>query len=69
MTHRSSLSRMTPTHFCGLSSDVGNAVIAGADEHILRSPPIVHKCAAVFDCHIANFPLSKRFLASLNDAL
>ncbi|KAK2941773.1 hypothetical protein BLNAU_23321 [Blattamonas nauphoetae] len=28
-------SRMTPTRFCGLSSDVGNAVIAAADEQIL----------------------------------
>ncbi|KAK2957762.1 hypothetical protein BLNAU_7196 [Blattamonas nauphoetae] len=35
---------MTPTHFCGLSSDVGNALIAGADDQILGSPPIVQKC-------------------------
>ncbi|KAK2941771.1 hypothetical protein BLNAU_23319 [Blattamonas nauphoetae] len=34
------------THFCGLSSDVGNAVIAGADEQILGSPPIVKKLFA-----------------------
>ncbi|KAK2957325.1 hypothetical protein BLNAU_7703 [Blattamonas nauphoetae] len=27
--------RMTPTRFCGLSSDVGNALIAGADEQAL----------------------------------
>ncbi|KAK2957803.1 hypothetical protein BLNAU_7237 [Blattamonas nauphoetae] len=39
-----SFSRMTPSHFCGLSSDVGNALIAGADEQILGSPPIVQKC-------------------------
>ncbi|KAK2944198.1 hypothetical protein BLNAU_20867 [Blattamonas nauphoetae] len=30
-------------HFCGLSSDAGNALIAGADEQILQSPPIVQK--------------------------
>ncbi|KAK2942174.1 hypothetical protein BLNAU_22901 [Blattamonas nauphoetae] len=47
MTRRSNLSRMTPTHFCGLSSDVGNALIAGADEQILGSPPIVKKCTLV----------------------
>ncbi|KAK2949713.1 hypothetical protein BLNAU_15384 [Blattamonas nauphoetae] len=26
---------MTPTHFCGLSSDVGNAMIADADEQTI----------------------------------
>ncbi|KAK2951217.1 hypothetical protein BLNAU_13833 [Blattamonas nauphoetae] len=69
VTRRSHLSRMAPTHFCGLSSDVGDAVIAGPDEQILRSPPIVQKCAAVFYCHIVNRPLSTQFIASLNDAL
>ncbi|KAK2957842.1 hypothetical protein BLNAU_7276 [Blattamonas nauphoetae] len=44
MTRQRNLSGMTPTHFCGLSSDVGNALIAGADEQILGSPPIVQKC-------------------------
>ncbi|KAK2949378.1 hypothetical protein BLNAU_15674 [Blattamonas nauphoetae] len=44
MTRRIQLSRMIPTHFCGLSSDVGNGMIAGADEQILGSPPIVQKC-------------------------
>ncbi|KAK2958883.1 hypothetical protein BLNAU_6132 [Blattamonas nauphoetae] len=34
---------MTQTHFCGLCSDVGNVLIAGADEQILGSPPIVQK--------------------------
>ncbi|KAK2952582.1 hypothetical protein BLNAU_12410 [Blattamonas nauphoetae] len=34
MTRGNRLSRMTPTHFCGLSSDVGNAMIAGADEQL-----------------------------------
>ncbi|KAK2950187.1 hypothetical protein BLNAU_14873 [Blattamonas nauphoetae] len=43
MTHRSCLSRMTPTRLCGLSSDVENALIAGADEQILGWPPIVQK--------------------------
>ncbi|KAK2942176.1 hypothetical protein BLNAU_22903 [Blattamonas nauphoetae] len=43
LTRRRRLSRLTPTHFCGLSSDVGNALIAGADEQILRSRPIVQK--------------------------
>ncbi|KAK2943438.1 hypothetical protein BLNAU_21621 [Blattamonas nauphoetae] len=38
---------MTPTHLCGLSSDVGNALIAGADEQILGSPPIVQKWFAL----------------------
>ncbi|KAK2946225.1 hypothetical protein BLNAU_18827 [Blattamonas nauphoetae] len=37
------LSRMTPTYFCELSSDVGNAMIADADEQILGSPPTVQK--------------------------
>ncbi|KAK2944399.1 hypothetical protein BLNAU_20701 [Blattamonas nauphoetae] len=32
------LSRMTPTHFCGLYSDVGNALIAGADEQTINDP-------------------------------
>ncbi|KAK2953651.1 hypothetical protein BLNAU_11372 [Blattamonas nauphoetae] len=36
-------SPMTPNHLCGSSSDVGNALIAGADEQILGSPPIVQK--------------------------
>ncbi|KAK2963086.1 hypothetical protein BLNAU_2109 [Blattamonas nauphoetae] len=40
-------SRMTPTRFCGLSSDVGNAVIAGADDQILGWPPIVQKWFAL----------------------
>ncbi|KAK2941770.1 hypothetical protein BLNAU_23318 [Blattamonas nauphoetae] len=66
---RDTASRMTPSHFCGLSSDVGNSVIAGADEQILGSLPIVQKCATVFDCHIVNHPLSKQFLVSLHDAL
>ncbi|KAK2957772.1 hypothetical protein BLNAU_7206 [Blattamonas nauphoetae] len=48
MTRRSHLSRMPPTHFCGLSSDVGNALIADADEQILGSPPIVQKWFALF---------------------
>ncbi|KAK2960147.1 hypothetical protein BLNAU_5030 [Blattamonas nauphoetae] len=47
MARRSGLSRMTPTHFCGLSSDVGNALIAGADEQILGSPPIAKKWLAL----------------------
>ncbi|KAK2944763.1 hypothetical protein BLNAU_20296 [Blattamonas nauphoetae] len=41
------LSQMTPTHFCGSSSDIGNAVVAGVDEQILGSPPIVQKCASI----------------------
>ncbi|KAK2959437.1 hypothetical protein BLNAU_5486 [Blattamonas nauphoetae] len=32
---RNRLSRITPIHFCGFSSDVGNTLIAGADEQIL----------------------------------
>ncbi|KAK2950197.1 hypothetical protein BLNAU_14883 [Blattamonas nauphoetae] len=44
---RNCLSRMTPTHFCGLSSDVGNALIAGADESTLGWPPIVQKWCAL----------------------
>ncbi|KAK2957741.1 hypothetical protein BLNAU_7175 [Blattamonas nauphoetae] len=44
-THRSRLSQMIPTHLCELSSGVGNPVIAGADEQILGSPPIVQKCS------------------------
>ncbi|KAK2950210.1 hypothetical protein BLNAU_14896 [Blattamonas nauphoetae] len=51
----SCISRMAHAHFCGLSSDVGNALIAGADEQILRLPPIVQKWFAL--------------LASINDAL
>ncbi|KAK2943451.1 hypothetical protein BLNAU_21634 [Blattamonas nauphoetae] len=47
MPHRNRCSRMTPTHFCGLLSDVGNSLIAGADEQILGSPPIVQKWIAV----------------------
>ncbi|KAK2957757.1 hypothetical protein BLNAU_7191 [Blattamonas nauphoetae] len=47
MTRRSRLSRMTPTRFCGLSSDVVNALVAGADEQILGSPPIVQKWIAL----------------------
>ncbi|KAK2960096.1 hypothetical protein BLNAU_4979 [Blattamonas nauphoetae] len=47
MTRRSYLSRMTPTRFCRLSSDIGNALIAGADEQILGSPPIVQKWFAL----------------------
>ncbi|KAK2946079.1 hypothetical protein BLNAU_18987 [Blattamonas nauphoetae] len=41
------LSRMAPLHFCGLSSDAGNALIAGADEQILGLPPIVQKWFAL----------------------
>ncbi|KAK2963624.1 hypothetical protein BLNAU_1189 [Blattamonas nauphoetae] len=40
-------SRMTLTHFCGLSSDVGNVLIADADEQILGWPPIVQKWSAL----------------------
>ncbi|KAK2957751.1 hypothetical protein BLNAU_7185 [Blattamonas nauphoetae] len=46
-TRRICLSRMTPTHLCGLSSYVGSAMIASADEQILGSPPIVKKWFAV----------------------
>ncbi|KAK2960052.1 hypothetical protein BLNAU_4935 [Blattamonas nauphoetae] len=45
ISHR--LSRMTPTHLCGLCSDVGSALIAGADEQILRLSPIVLKWFAL----------------------
>ncbi|KAK2943445.1 hypothetical protein BLNAU_21628 [Blattamonas nauphoetae] len=44
MTNRNRLSRKTTTHLCGLSSDVGNAVISGAYEQILGCLPIVQKC-------------------------
>ncbi|KAK2942617.1 hypothetical protein BLNAU_22468 [Blattamonas nauphoetae] len=47
MTHRIHLSRLTPTQFSGLSSDVGNALIAGADEQIPGSPPFVQKWVAL----------------------
>ncbi|KAK2960037.1 hypothetical protein BLNAU_4920 [Blattamonas nauphoetae] len=47
MTRRIHLTRMTPPRFCGLSSDVGNALIAGADEQILGWPPIVQKWIAL----------------------
>ncbi|KAK2957855.1 hypothetical protein BLNAU_7289 [Blattamonas nauphoetae] len=63
MLIRNRLSRMTPPRFCGLASEIGNALIAGADEQIQVSPPIVQKC------HIVNRPLSKQFLVSQNDAL
>ncbi|KAK2941927.1 hypothetical protein BLNAU_23163 [Blattamonas nauphoetae] len=49
LTSRIQLSRMTATRFCELSSDVGNALIAGADEQILGSPPIVQKWFALLD--------------------
>ncbi|KAK2957794.1 hypothetical protein BLNAU_7228 [Blattamonas nauphoetae] len=49
---RLNLSGMTPTHFCGLSSDVGNALIAGADEQILGWPPIVQKWSALLATHL-----------------
>ncbi|KAK2961674.1 hypothetical protein BLNAU_3472 [Blattamonas nauphoetae] len=48
MKRRSRISRMTPTRFCGLSSDVGNSLIAGADEQILGWPPIVQKWSGMF---------------------
>ncbi|KAK2961656.1 hypothetical protein BLNAU_3454 [Blattamonas nauphoetae] len=38
---------MAPTHFCGLSSDVGNALIADTDEQILGWPPNVQKWIAL----------------------
>ncbi|KAK2961664.1 hypothetical protein BLNAU_3462 [Blattamonas nauphoetae] len=47
MTRQNRLSRMIPTHFCELSSDVGNALIAGADEQILKWSPIVQKWSAL----------------------
>ncbi|KAK2942062.1 hypothetical protein BLNAU_23027 [Blattamonas nauphoetae] len=43
MTRRKCLSRMTPTHFRGLSFDVWNTLIADADEQSMRSPPLVLK--------------------------
>ncbi|KAK2961653.1 hypothetical protein BLNAU_3451 [Blattamonas nauphoetae] len=51
MTRQSCLSRMAPTHFCELSSDLGNAMIAGADEQVLGSPPIVQKWYALVAIH------------------
>ncbi|KAK2941921.1 hypothetical protein BLNAU_23157 [Blattamonas nauphoetae] len=51
MNDKGGASRMTPTHFCGLSSDVGNGLIACADEQILGSPPIVQKCLRRVDSY------------------
>ncbi|KAK2961662.1 hypothetical protein BLNAU_3460 [Blattamonas nauphoetae] len=41
---RYAASRKNLPRFCVLSSDVGNAMVAGADEQILGSPPIVQNC-------------------------
>ncbi|KAK2941405.1 hypothetical protein BLNAU_23688 [Blattamonas nauphoetae] len=66
-------------HFCGLSSDAGNALIAGADEQILQSPPIVQKRSALLGSSFStrlsltvtpiNHSLSNQLLAFPNDAL
>ncbi|KAK2955059.1 hypothetical protein BLNAU_9990 [Blattamonas nauphoetae] len=69
MTRRKCLSRMTPTHFRGLSFDVWNTLIADADEQMGYSFGFVVLNTAVFDCHIVNRPLSTQFLASLYDPL
>ncbi|KAK2944907.1 hypothetical protein BLNAU_3198 [Blattamonas nauphoetae] len=50
---------MTPTRFCGLSSYVGNALIAGAGEQILKSPPIVQKCPLTIHSVLYLVPATK----------
>ncbi|KAK2944237.1 hypothetical protein BLNAU_16348 [Blattamonas nauphoetae] len=59
---------MTPTRFCGLSSRTDSAITSDRPEMVCCFGLVV-LYAAVFDCRIVNRPLSKLFLASLNDAL
>ncbi|KAK2960091.1 hypothetical protein BLNAU_4974 [Blattamonas nauphoetae] len=47
MTRRSCLTGMTPTRFCGLSSDVGNALIAGMKQLVLQQVTAVPQRAHI----------------------
>ncbi|KAK2941667.1 hypothetical protein BLNAU_23431 [Blattamonas nauphoetae] len=68
MTRRKCLSRMTPTHFRGLSFDVWNTLIADADEQMGYS------LGSSFSTRLSlivtsSTVLSTQFLASLYDPL